>query len=124
MIIPIEYIGVQESSGRGLWVFTEDWTFDGYTIPKGFVTDGGSIPKLFWSFLNPTGAGMSAYCVHDWLYTTHQVSRLEADTILKELLMKRNLGVFHSNCAFYAVRLFGGGKNSWDAPGPKVEDAV
>ncbi len=124
IIIPVAYIGVQPSSGRGLWMFTEDWTYDGYTIPKGFITDGGSIPRVFWFFLNPAGAGMPAYCVHDYLYTTHTTSREEADKILRDLLEKRGLGTFHSTCAYLAVRAFGGGKTSWDAPNPTLEEAV
>ena len=124
MIIPIDYIGIQKSSGRGLWILTEDWTYGGFTVKKGFVTDGGSIPRPLWFFLNPTGQGMAAYVIHDWLYTTHELSRLESDKVLSDLLIKLDIGWFPSLSAFWAVRAFGGGKRSWDAPGPTENDAI
>ena len=41
-------------------------------IPKGFDTDFASIPRIFWSFLPPTGTKRNQYSkaavLHDWVY--------------------------------------------------------
>lgn len=55
------------------WIFVEDWYFvlpSGVTIiiPKGFIFDGASIPKIFRGFLSPVGVLFIAAIVHDWGY--------------------------------------------------------
>ena len=89
--IPVNYIGYDKDSGRALWVFTEDWSFGGYTIKSGFVFDGGSIPAELQWFLSSTGSGFAAYAIHDWLYTTHEVSREVADAALRDLMNVRGI---------------------------------
>lgn len=37
-------------------------------IPKGFIFDGASIPKIFWPFLSPTGILFLASLFHDFGY--------------------------------------------------------
>lgn len=36
-------------------------------IPKGFLTDGASVPRLFWSLLPPWGSYGQAVVLHDYL---------------------------------------------------------
>ena len=45
-------------------------------IPDLMYTDGGSIPRIFWSIpgLSPWGLG-PAYIVHDWLFLVHRCHR-------------------------------------------------
>ena len=56
------------------WTVAEDWLFslpgDGrvYVIPRGFVFDGASIPRLFWWFLSPVGILLIPGLIHDWCY--------------------------------------------------------
>lgn len=38
-------------------------------IPAGFVTNFGSIPRALRGCLNPMGASLRAFVVHDWLYS-------------------------------------------------------
>lgn len=52
-------------------------TADGRTIKPGrMYTDGGSIPRIFWSAkgFSPWGYG-PAYVIHDWLFHQHQCGR-------------------------------------------------
>ena len=37
-------------------------------VPKGFVTDGASIPRIFWVYLPRHGKYTKAAVVHDFLY--------------------------------------------------------
>lgn len=42
-------------------------------IPKDMYTDGGSVPRIFWSIpgLSPWGLG-PAYIIHDWIFLVHR----------------------------------------------------
>ncbi len=79
------------------------------TVPPGFVTDGASIPRMFWSVFAPFEEYFGAAVVHDFLYSAGntQFSRQEADRIFKEAMF--NLGVHwpRREAIFRAVRLFG-----------------
>ena len=45
-------------------------------VPETMYTDGGSIPRIFWSIpgLSPWGFG-PAYVIHDWLFEVHRCNR-------------------------------------------------
>jgi len=80
------------------------------TVPKDFITDGASIPRLFWSIIGPFGDYFAAAVVHDFLYSLHNdtCNRKESDLIFKEAMF--NLGVpwYRREVIFRAVRMFGG----------------
>ena len=42
-------------------------------VPEDMYTDGGSVPRIFWSIpgLSPWGLG-PAYIIHDWLFQAHR----------------------------------------------------
>ena len=42
-------------------------------VPKGFIFDGASIPRLFWAFLNPTGLLLIQGLLHDYAYKYNQL---------------------------------------------------
>lgn len=72
----------------------------GIKIPKGFITDGATIPKIFWNILSPYGNYFYAVLLHDYLclYAKLQVKkkdcikiRILAGKFLREEL--RNQGV-------------------------------
>jgi len=56
------------------WKITEDyelyipWLKITLKIPKGFITDGASIPKIFWTLLSPTGILLIPGLFHDFGY--------------------------------------------------------
>jgi hypothetical protein len=82
------------------------------TVPMGFVTDGASIPRMFWSIMGPHGPWFYAAIIHDYLYAKasdgrFDCSRAEADEIF--LAAMKDLGVrWHQRTIIYrAVRLFG-----------------
>jgi hypothetical protein len=45
-------------------------------VPETMYTDGGTIPRIFWSIpgLSPWGLG-PAYVIHDWLFEVHRCHR-------------------------------------------------
>lgn len=60
------------------------------TVKKGFVTDGASIPRIFWSIIGGPFEGplLFAAVVHDGLYTKMELPREECDGILKEIYIE------------------------------------
>lgn len=81
------------------------------TVPEGFITDGASIPQIFWSILAPFGDYFAAAVIHDYLYSlenTTKFTRHDADLILKEAMF--NLGVpwYRREVIYRAVQAFGG----------------
>lgn len=89
------------------------WSYNGtgYSVPRGFLIDGASIPRFYrWRF-SPWGKWIRAATVHDWLYRTkeHGLSRKEADQIFRELMKQEGVGWWTRNVMYRAVR-FGGWK--------------
>ena len=73
-------------------------------VPKGFESDGGTIPRLFGYFSELAFRG---YFVHDYIYTTNIYPRKEADKILKSCLEYEGVSFIDRNLIYLAVRLFG-----------------
>jgi hypothetical protein len=79
------------------------------SVPTGFVTDGASIPKMFWSVLGPFGDYFEAAVIHDYLYSAANMkfTRLEADLIFKEAMYNIGVPWFRRDTIYRAVRMFG-----------------
>lgn len=109
------------------------------TVPRGFVFDFASIPKLFWFALHPTGALAFASVIHDWLYANkwirqggqrylrapsgkelcsrwnfapRPVSRDEADDIFLDAMKDSGVSWWKRNAAYIAVQV--GGNHAWN----------
>jgi hypothetical protein len=74
----------------------ESWV----TIPRGYLTDGASVPRLFWNMIPPWGIYGQAAVVHDLLCEYLSVvrngkivniTRAECDRVLNQAM--QNLGV-------------------------------
>jgi Protein of unknown function (DUF1353) len=81
-------------------------------VPKGFVTDLASVPRILWAYLPPFGNYTAAAIVHDFLYTMQHVhggpiKRSFADRVF--LHGMAHLGVRETQrlVMYRAVRAFG-----------------
>jgi len=97
------------------FMILEDYSYttpenETYTVPKGFITDGASIPSIAWPIVGSpfTGRYTMAAGIHDVFYVTHEVNRKKADKIF--LLGMKDLGVswWRRKLMGRCVRLFGG----------------
>lgn len=78
-------------------------------IPRGFMTDFASIPRLFWNILPPTGPYGKAAVVHDYLYRTPlQATKAEADEVFLEAMTALRVNWFVRYIMYWAVHIFGG----------------
>jgi len=91
----------------------KDYTYENdkyiITIKKGFITDGASIPKTFWSVLSSPFYGPIVFgsMIHDGLYTKMAIPRKECDKLLKEMILEKGYNKIKANLVYIAVRLFG-----------------
>jgi len=78
-------------------------------VPKGFVTDGASIPRACWSIIGSpfTGKYKRAAMVHDWLYHELTTTRIYADRIFLEIMQERKVSLWKRLSMYRAVRTFG-----------------
>lgn len=87
------------------YVLLDDWN----GIPKGFVTDGASIPRAFWRVIDHPFRSdyIDIYTEHDYDYQTGRIPREEADEKMLEGLKERGMGIVKRYTIYRAVRIFG-----------------
>lgn len=68
--------------GLLLWMPNPGQPFKPVHVPRGFVTDLASVPRMLWSIFPKTGRYAYAAIVHDYLYWTQDRTRDEADAVL------------------------------------------
>jgi hypothetical protein len=105
---------ILEELDNGSWELQDNFSYeDDYiqvTIKSNFITDGASIPKVFWSVVgNPLENDLlKPAIIHDGLYTLMQLKRLECDKLFKDMLLFNGTSKMKAYFIYYAVRLFGG----------------
>jgi hypothetical protein len=97
-----------------LWELTEDFEVNiqeySFVVPKGFVTDGASIPRFFWRLCgHPLEATrFPAAIVHDFLYYEDTgVDRKTADELYRKMLIALGESKFAARVEWIALRCFG-----------------
>lgn len=79
-------------------------------VPKGFVSNFATIPRVFWGVLSPLDLKISSL-VHDYLYSPagvqqYRLSRLQADILFRRMVRVSH-GAVTTFCVYHAVRWFG-----------------
>lgn len=100
--------------GSRLWKLVKPFRFVGsrtIEVSAGFITDGASVPRVFWNLFSPTGSYLGAAVIHDFLYATKPVSRKEADAIFLEAMKAAGVGFVSRWIVYSAVRA--GGWAAW-----------
>ena len=120
----LERIESLTGSGRGTWELIEDLFYASdvegvgvLRVPRGFITDLASVPRLPWAYWAVGGLGHEAAVVHDWLYTTHQTSRATADKVLREAAQVAGMSAWRAWVMYLGVRA--GGMLAWGSAGPR-----
>lgn len=124
----LEEIEDTSNNGKGTWRLLTDLVYESdllgrvLIIPADFVTDLDSVPRWPLAYLLTNGYARRAALPHDFLYTSHEVSREIADKVLHEAALVCGVPAWRAWLIYAAVRIGGGG--SWDAPGPEQPDYV
>ncbi|MGF6482830.1 DUF1353 domain-containing protein [Paraburkholderia sp. JPY419] len=77
-------------------------------VPRGFVTDFASVPRVFWSLFRPDGDYAYAAVVHDYLYWQQDRPKSDADLIFRSVMDDLKITDRQSAILYHAVDLFGG----------------
>jgi hypothetical protein len=108
--IELKDLGMYRGSRRFELLRDFRFLFKGYNIkvPKGFVTDGISSPKIFWPIIGPFGEAFPAAIVHDWCYSAHNpdFGFLESNYIFIEGMKASNVSLFKRWFIYLGVILF------------------
>jgi len=80
-----------------------------YNVPKGFITDGASIPRIFWRIYLPYGLYIEAAVLHDYLYRTEtvNVTRKQSDDLMEEAMIWCKVNIVDRKTIHIMVRTFG-----------------
>lgn len=89
-------------------------------IPKGFVTDFASIPRLFWNLISPTQLGDVGPIKHDWTYRNGIGTREAADKQFLRDMEADNIGWWRRKSAYRLVRIWGW--RSWNSGNVVIEE--
>ena len=89
-VIALIWIKPVKWSARAKFKLLRDLTVNGYVIPKGFISDGATIPFGMRNSFNPVGIGMAAFIAHDHRCVS-EVPRKEANELFRRDL--RDCGV-------------------------------
>ena len=79
------------------------------TILEGMLTDGASIPRIFWTIIGCPldGKYSGSALIHDGLYGSHKTSKEIADKLFDEMLRDNGVGRFRRKLMYWAVKYFG-----------------
>ena len=93
-------------------IVEEDVRIFGVMVPKGFRTDGASVPRAFYNIIPRFTDALLAALVHDLRYDPPDKIRLltrkEADQEFRDNLKACGVNFARRQAAYRAVRLFGG----------------
>jgi hypothetical protein len=77
-------------------------------VPKGFVTNYASTPRILWALFPPRGPWNRAAVLHDWLYSTPgSIDRFYADATFLLAMKALRVPWWRRVLMFRAVRWFG-----------------
>ena len=81
-------------------------------VPRGFVSDGASVPRALWSIYPPFGKYLEAAIVHDWYCVLGHKGESPIDykvaaDVFKEAMEVCNASWWRRNKMYWAVRLGG-----------------
>lgn len=92
------------------------------TIPRGFVTDRASVPRLPMVFFLTGDRADAAATVHDWLYQSHIIGeRRLADLVFLEaaVLPPDHESNWMATLMYRGIRI--GGRGAWDSGPERLE---
>ncbi len=87
----------------------EPFTTCGVTVPKGYITNGADIPRLFWVFFPPNDSTtMPAVVVHDYLcyLASTKTGYTLADTKFKDVCIEFKVPKFRRVIYYTAISLY------------------
>lgn len=117
-------VKVRQVGASANYEVVEDYTYQygpyKITVPKGFVYDRASIPRIFWVLMDKDSLSNVAPLFHDFLYRNggrparnlvlpyRTFTREDTDNLFFELMTKCGVETWRRKAAYEAVRNFSG----------------
>jgi len=91
------------------WEVLESFTYKGIQVPRGFTTDGASVPKYLRNIFPHGGRKFAPAVLHDLLYRSvdHNFSREEADKLFLDAMVFNGVGNIEAKVLYLGVKYFG-----------------
>ena len=114
LILPAYVMPDQDREGRTLYILTKDVVF--YTsfgiqvVPRGYVTDFASIPRIVAWRIHPMDRHAWAALLHDWRYAVGEPGKKDiADRMFEQRMQIDGVSKARRTVMYEAVKYFGGG---------------
>lgn len=75
-------------------------------VPKDFVTDLASVPRILWLFISPWGKTNRSAVTHDYLCQQPGFPRFLADAIFRTAMKDDKVPVWQRVVMYYSVRFW------------------
>jgi len=106
---------IVEPIGNGFWELQVGFEYhvgeypsdEIITVPKGFITDFASVPKIFWPIINPVGEHGKAAVIHDYCYATACYNKSRSDKIFLEGMEVLEVEKWKRETMYHVVVWFG-----------------
>lgn len=92
------------------FIVVGEYRYKEWVVPSGYITDGASVPRIFWSFFPPNRPEyLSAAVVHDYLTDlakNGQITFKEADDAFKNALCELDVSKWKVMLFYLSVRAY------------------
>lgn len=95
--------------GTGNWILLEDWSWSGFAVPAGFITDLDTVPRIPGVHAWLKGRTRCGALLHDYLYHIKH-DRKSADDAFYLCMIDEGVKKRYAKPIYKAVRLFGGSR--------------
>lgn len=97
-------------NGTRTYVLLEPLKHGRGVVPVGFITDGASVPRVFWPIFPHDGASFPAAIIHDFDYSHNPTgeSRKKCDKAFLANMKRCGLSWIHRHTIYRAVRIGAG----------------
>jgi hypothetical protein len=135
-VAAVPKVTLSRADARAVWILENDCSYAPdklnpnrtITAPKGFETNLSSIPRIFWSIVDPAELSLAAPLFHDLIYRragklpqdelnpfdNFVFERRQVDDLFLELMTKAGIPQWKRTAAYWAVRGFA--SFAWRAP--------
>ena len=104
-MIDCTFIPSTSSSKPSTIRLTRDHYFFNHLVPVGFISDGGTIPKLATLGIDRWGEALECFILHDYLLAVKSVSDLEADSTLYNHCISVGINKYRAKAIYAGVRI-------------------
>lgn len=96
--------------GPRTWELVEEFTVSidekTFKVPKGFLTDLASVPRILWILIPPFGKYTKAAVIHDYLCYKSIISRKEGDKVFYKIMIRDGTKKWKAKIMYLGVRLY------------------